>query len=323
MALRHYTFVDYATQAYTLLVAVLIVFLHDETVPWWGWLIGAHGLSLGLVHLLIRWHARGRPSNTLDILRHFYPLLLYIWFFTETGWLNRMVFKVYMDPMVIKWDQALFGFQPSVVFMQKLPYLAVSEVFYASYFSYYIMIAGVGFALFFRNRRHFFHYISVVSFVFYVCYTIYILVPIIGPRVFLEPVGGYHLPEQSRSLAPNPAYPEVVQRGVFFKIMAFVYQVFEAPGSAMPSSHVAIAVCTVFFSFLYLRRIRHVHLVMVILLCLATIYCRYHYVADVLTGLATAALLVPLGNWLYHVTEEPPSPTERSSNDVTGSVQRS
>jgi len=57
--------------------------------------------------------------------------------------------------------------------------------------------------------------------------------------------------------------------------------------------------CTVYFSFRYLRRIRHVHLVMAVLLCFATVYCRYHYAVDVLAGLAAAAVLIPLGNCLY------------------------
>jgi len=67
----------------------------------------------------------------------------------------------------------------------------------------------------------------------------------------------------------------------------------------MPSSHVAIALCTVFFSFRYLRKIRYVHLVMAVMLCLSTIYCRYHYAVDVVAGVLTAALLLPLGNYLY------------------------
>lgn len=297
--MKGYTFVDYATQAYALLVAVLIACLHDETVPYWRWLLVAHAVCLALVHCLVRGNAAPHPPRAIGFLRHFYPLLLYIWFFAETGWLNRMVFKEFMDPVTIRWDQALFGFQPSLLFMQKVPYLAVSELFYASYFSYYLMIAGVGLALFVRSRREFFHFISVISFVFYVCYVIYIFVPIIGPRVFLEDVGGYHLPEQTRLLEPHPEYPAAVTHGPFFKLMGFVYKVFEAPGSAIPSSHVAIAICTLFFSFLYLRRVRYFHLVVVVLLCLATIYCRYHYVVDVLAGLVTAALLIPLGNWLY------------------------
>jgi membrane-associated phospholipid phosphatase len=70
----------------------------------------------------------------------------------------------------------------------------------------------------------------------------------------------------------------------------------------LPSSHVAVAVCTVFFSFRYWRSIRFVHLAAATVLCLSTVYCRYHYVLDVLTGLLTAAVLVPAGNWLYYRT---------------------
>jgi membrane-associated phospholipid phosphatase len=81
--------------------------------------------------------------------------------------------------------------------------------------------------------------------------------------------------------------------------MGWVYHTFEAPGAAFPSSHVAVAIGTVCFSFRYLRSIRWSHLVIVVLLCLATIYCRYHYAVDVLAGGLTAAVLVPLGNRLY------------------------
>jgi membrane-associated phospholipid phosphatase len=84
-----------------------------------------------------------------------------------------------------------------------------------------------------------------------------------------------------------------------FGVMAWIYRVFESPGAAFPSSHVAIALCTLYFSFRYLRAIRYLHLVLVVLLCLSTIYCHYHYGVDVLAGLLTAAVLLRLGNWLY------------------------
>ncbi len=297
--MKHYTFVDYATQGYAALVGVLVFLFHNRTVPHLPWLLAAHAAGLVLVHSIIQWHSRRPSSKPLDFLRHFYPVLLYTWFFCETGWLNRMFFRGYLDPLVIHWDQALCGCQPSVLFMQKLPYLAVSELFYASYFTYYLMIPGVGLALFLRNRQQFFHYLSVISFVFYVCYTIYIFLPVIGPRVFFREIAGYTLPDDVQQLAPTDVYPDAVKSGVFFHIMAFIYRVFEAPGAALPSSHVAVALCTVFFSFLYLRPIRFAHLALALLLCLSTIYCRYHYVTDVLAGVITAAVLVPLGNWLY------------------------
>ena len=297
--MKHYTFVDYATQAYLALVGLLILLFHNHTVPAWPRLVAAHAAALVLIHGLIRLHGRGRPGWLLDFLRHFYPVLLYTAFFIETGLLNRMFFPDYLDPLVARWEQWLFGCQPSVLFMEALPWLAVSELFYAAYFSYYIMIAGVGLALFLRHRRQFFHYVSVVSFLFYVCYLIYIILPVIGSRTFFRQVDGYALPEPIQQLAVTDEYPAAVQAGVFFQIMKWIYREFESPGSAFPSSHVAVALCTVFFSFRYLRRIRYAHLGVAVLLCLSTVYCRYHYAVDVLAGLVTAAVVIPLGNWLY------------------------
>ena len=191
--------------------------------------------------------------------------------------------------------------------MDSLPWPAVSEVFYAAYFSYYVMVVGVGLALFYRNREQFFHYLSVISFVFYVCFLVYIFVPVEGPRVFFRELEGYRLPADVQPLAA-PAFPAAVKAGPFFRIMAWIYRWFESPGAAFPSSHVAAAIGTVCFSFRYLRSIRWPHLVVVVLLCLATIYCRYHYAVDVVAGGLTAAVLVPLGNRLYFKYRNAPEP---------------
>jgi len=308
---RHYQFIDYATQGYTLLVGLLVLVFHNASVPGWGWLVGAHALLLLLVHLMLRANGSGRGGGVLDFLRHFYPVLLYAVFYRESGMLSQMFVTGHLDPVVIRLEERLFGFQPSMQFMDSLPWIWVSEVLYGSYFSYYVMIAGVGLALFFRNREAFFHYVSVLSFVFYVCYLIYIFLPVIGPRVFSRSLGGYTLPPDVQAFAPLEAfpYPASITRGPFFRIMALIYDLFEAPGAALPSSHVAASICTVWFSFRYRLGIRYVHLVVVVLLCLSTVYCRYHYVIDVIAGLLTVAVLVPLGNWLFERYHEPqPAP---------------
>ncbi|MGO8677036.1 MAG: phosphatase PAP2 family protein [Limisphaerales bacterium] len=297
--MNRYVFVDYASQTYLALVGLLVLCFHNQTVPAWGWLVAAHAACMVAVHGLVQRPPAGRFAKPLDFLRHFYPVLLYLFFFSETGWLNRMFFTEFMDPMAIGWEQALFGCQPSIVFMEKLPWLPLSEIFYASYFSYYAMIAGVGVALYLRDRAQFFHYLSVMSFLFYICYVIYIFIPIIGPRLFLETIGGYHLPPAVWNMVAVHDYPAVIKTGPFFKLMKLVYELFEAAGSAMPSSHIAVAWCTVYFSFRYLKAIRYPHAVVAFLLTLATIYCRYHYCVDVMAGLVTCAILLPLGNRLY------------------------
>jgi len=246
-----------------------------------------------LLHGLLQWHAR-RPSNrALDFLRHFYPVLLYTAFFCETAWLNRMFFTRFQDSVVCQWDLALFGCQPGLVWMTQMPWLLLSELLFAAYFSYYVMIAGIGLALFFRDRRQFFHYVSVLSFVFYVCYLLYIVFPVAGP---IASVSADH-------------YPAGIKDGPFFHIMAWIYLTFESPGSAIPSSHVAVALVTVYFSFRYLPRIRFIHIPVTILLCISTIYCHYHYGVDVLAGILTAVLLLPLGNWLYSRFQTPEHPS--------------
>jgi membrane-associated phospholipid phosphatase len=296
--MKHYTFVDYATQGYVLVVGLLIVGLHGARLPLWPALVAAHVVTLAAVHLLIRFHGNGKAGRGGDFLRHFYPVPLYTGFYRETGELHHMIYPGFLDPVIIRLDQWVFGFQPSLAFMDHLPYLAVSEIFYAAYFSYYLMIAGVGLALFLRNREQFFHYVSVVSFVFYVCYLIYIFLPVMGPRSFFRDPKEYILPYEVQP-AEVPPFPEAIKVGPFYQVMAVIYRNLESPGAAFPSSHVALAVTTAWFSWLYLRRIRYLHLLDVVLLCLSTVYCRYHYAVDVVAGLLTAGLLVPLADRLY------------------------
>jgi len=296
---RGYTFVDYATAGYVLVVGLLILLFHGSTVQHWPWLVAGHFACLALIHCLVRARSHSTASKAVSFLTHFYPALLYAGLFAETGSLNQMFVSGFMDSTVVRWDQELFGCQPSLLLMQKLPFLLLSETLYAAYFSYYLMIGGVGLLLYLRNRDQFFHYISIVSFVFYICYLLYIFLPIVGPPILFRVIPGYQLPSELQRLAQDYPYPDNIKVGLFYKLMKWVYRVFEAPGAAIPSSHVAIALCTLYFSFRYLRPIRWVHLVLAILLCLATVYCRYHYVSDVLAGAATAAALIPLGNWLY------------------------
>jgi membrane-associated phospholipid phosphatase len=120
----------------------------------------------------------------------------------------------------------------------------------------------------------------------------------VGPRIYYRELVDFDLPPDVIP-AVVPQFPASVQAGPFFKLMAVIYHRFESPGAAFPSSHVAIALVTVYFSFLYLRQIRWLHLVLATLLCLSTVYGRYHYAVDVAAGALTTALMLPLGNWLY------------------------
>ena len=296
--MKNYTFVDYATQVYIAFVGLIVLGFHGAHLVVWPWLLLAHGLGLVLIHGLIQLAARFPANRLLDFLRHYYPIPLYLGFYPETELLNQLFFHGYLDAHFLRLEHWLFGWQPGLELMLRFPATWLAEVFYAAYFSFYLMIAGVGLALLVRDRRQFAHFISVVSFVLYVCYAIYIFLPVVGPRIVDLNLPGLALPLAALP-ATNYDPPESVQRAIFFRLMGWFYQHFESAGAAFPSSHVAVAICTVYFSFRYLPRIRHVHLLLALLLCVATVYGRYHYVVDVASGVLTAAVLIPLGNWLY------------------------
>lgn len=302
-----------------LLVGVLILMLHGAAVPIWPWLLLAHAVAIGCVHALIVFHAKFPDNQLLGFVRSYYPILLYGAFYRETGELNQMVVTGFVDPVFFRLEEKVFGGQPSVKFMEWLPHPWVSEIFYAAYFSYYVMIGGVGLALYLQNRRQFDHYLAVVSFVFYVCYLTYIFLPVIGPPLFHKTVHGYSLPPEFQPVEPLQV-PAGIESGLFYRIMGWIYENIEAPGAAFPSSHVAVALVTLYFSFLYLRPIRFVHLIAVLLLSLATVYCRYHFAVDVIAGAATALVLIPLGNWLYQRFQKP---QDSGTGDLQGATAQS
>jgi len=296
--LKDHTFVDYATQAYLVIVGLLILFFYHGPAGMEDSLLAAHVVCLLAIQALIRVSARRPGNRIIGFLRHFYPILLYPGLYRETGELNRMFVGAYLDGFFIRFEQALFGCQPSILFMEKLPWLPVSEIFYAAYFSFYVMVAGIGIVLYIQEKRRFWHYVSVISFVFYGCFLAFIFLPVVGSRVFYAAVPGFD--HAQLSFYPL-AFPAAVQAGPFFRLETWVYHA-EAPGGAFPSSHVALAICTLYFSWRFVPKIRWIHLVVVILLCASTVYCRYHYLVDVFAGILTAALLIPLGEWLYRKT---------------------
>jgi membrane-associated phospholipid phosphatase len=68
---------------------------------------------------------------------------------------------------------------------------------------------------------------------------------------------------------------------------------------AFPSGHTMITVAVLIVAWRRARRLFWVLLPVGTLLIFSTMYCRYHYLVDVLAGIVLAFATVPLGDRLY------------------------
>jgi membrane-associated phospholipid phosphatase len=295
LTLRGYRLVDYMTQAYVAAVGLIILLFHGRELPHWPLLAAGHAMILVAAHALIQCSRRSR-SGFVHMLRAFYPMILYTFLYCETHELDGLFYNGYLDGFVIDLDQIIFGSQLSRTLMARWPHLWLSEVLYVFYFSYYVMVLSVGLGMYFKEREHFWEYITIVSFLFFVCYLTYIFLPVMGPHGTRI---GVVFSGRLASVGPR-SVPGTLDSGFFYRLMAVIYRLVEPEGgAAFPSSHVVVAVATLWFTWRYFRPARWLHTLAVIMLCISTVYCGYHYAADVLAGLATAGLCVPLAVWMF------------------------
>jgi len=294
-AANSYRLVDWVTQGYLLLVALVALASHRGP---WLILVGGHVAALLGVHLLACSHPSSASSRRWRWLRDIYPLLLLFGLYSETLVINRMLGLPRIDPWLIAADERLFGCQPAEAMMAAFSQPWFSELMHLSYLSFYLMVGVLGFWLLLRNRPAFGHFVTVVACAFYACYGTYLFVPAVGPRILYQ-----DSPERSdftlrHGHAPR-SVPATVETGPCYRLLEVIEQHAEIAGAAFPSSHVALGLITAWFSWRYVRPVRWLHLVLALSICLSTVYTRAHYGVDVLAGLVTAGLLFGATQWAY------------------------
>ena len=233
------------------------------------------------------WRAR-RPEATgaLAVLFDYYVIGCVVVIFDGLGPLIRAVHPVDYDAALIAFDRTLFGTDPTVA-LEKIatPFLSdVLTLFYALYY-FHPIVLGTLVLLDDRARptaaRDFPRYAFVMVFVFYVSYACYFLVPAIGPRYTLAHAG------------PLP-------RGAIAQAIDHTLDVLEKnKRDCFPSGHTMVLTAVLLEAYRRSKKTFWAFLPFAAGLYVATVYCRYHYVADVIAGFALAFVTVPAGNALY------------------------
>jgi membrane-associated phospholipid phosphatase len=231
-------------------------------------------------------HRFPNPSGKLQILLDYYVIGCVLAIFDGLGPLIRAVNPVDRDALLIAFDRRLFGVDPTAA-LERFATPLLSDVLTVFYALYYFHPIVLGTLVYFddRNRtpakRDFSRYTFVMVLVFFVSYAGYFLVPAVGPRFTVNHAGPLPRGAVSRAIDDTLNKLESNKRDCF------------------PSGHTMVVTAVALEAARRSRRTFWCFLPFAIGLVIATVYCRYHYVADVLAGLALAFVTVPLGNALY------------------------
>lgn len=224
-------------------------------------------LVLHLVALVAATTVVLSPRPGLRRVRDLLPLLLGPFLYVELRWLIPGVGRPHSDALVIGWEHAVFGGNPSATWALAMPWTALSECLHFAYASYYAIVLVPPIVLYARGKRDAFAATMLaLTLVYGACFTTYLLFPVDGPRYLVGPADAPHGP-----------------------VRDFVLHLLEAGssrGTAFPSSHVAASVVAALCALTFQRRIGTVVSVLTLGLALATVYGGFHYGVDALAGAA-------------------------------------
>lgn len=217
------------------------------------------------------------------LLREAYPLAFLAYFFVAVTTFDTVLFRNDLDPWFIALENSLFGSVPSSWLMLRFNSLLLSELLHGAYVLYYATIPGFALWLYVKNRRALPEYITVVMCIFYIACLTYIILPVVGGR-FDE---------------ATKAMTETYRHGPFTRIMALIYRTSDHAGAAFPSTHVIISLVIALTARRHAAPIAAALTLNAALILVATVYCGYHYVADLAGALVYVGLFYPLALKLY------------------------
>jgi membrane-associated phospholipid phosphatase len=272
---RGVSIIDRLTLSYVTFV-LLVVISRQEHVK--------HAEAIALIHLGLLFgigllaYLRARGNRVAATIGTWYPIFLFGFFFEEIGFIVHAFHPGWFDPWLISLEYRVLGVHATVWVEQYSSYWA-TEILQLAYTSYLVLTLGLA-VYFARRSQETPLQILVVStcVAYYLGYLIFVLFPIESPHHTLSGL-------QQVQLVGGP----------FTAVIDWIEQYGRVHGGAFPSAHVSGSVVVLICAWRYARRVGYALLPLVTAICIATVYGRYHYVADVLAGIVMALIGCSVG----------------------------
>lgn len=250
-----------------------------------------------------RWPT-GLAERSARWVRDWYAQAVFLFCFEELRILVHLLHAGWRDSLLIRFDRWLTGADPAVWFAG-ISTPALNEFMQAAYLTYFFYLTVLGASLYREGETTFetacaitpaatdaprpYWTVMTGSMAAYsIGYVISILFPIESPYFSMASL---HLPE----LRGGPAT----------SLINLIEHFGRVHGGAFPSAHVSGSFVALLGAWKYRRWMFWIFLPCFLAMCTATVYGRYHYVADVLAGIVVGTAGYCAGEWLTRA----PAPT--------------
>lgn len=222
-------------------------------------------------------------SPAISYINVFMPLFVVLFAFDSLSSLTHHLNPSDMDPALARLDLLVFGEHPGVL-LERAIHPVLTTVLQLCYTSYYFLPVTLCLILYFSGEHdRFDRAVFGIVLGFFASYIGYLLVPALGPRVYIDGLFNHDL-----------------MRGPLAAGINDTLNMLEGENrDAFPSGHTEIVLIVLTYAWAYRKWFFWVALPLVSGLIFSTVYLRYHYFVDVAAGAALAPLCVWAAGAIY------------------------
>jgi len=276
---------DLLTLFFLVLLAGLAVFSAPANPSWAGLFATYAALAVAILAAAL-YRTRVGPAKKGFHLSVVTTVISLAIIFNSLGALIAGIHATTFDPHLIAIDHAMFGVHPTV-WLERLVNPMLTALLQFAYISYYFIPISLGVVLIAKGRfGEFEEVLFGILLCFYLSYVGYLLVPAIGPRFTLS-----HL--QTGDLQVSP-FIETIQDAL--------NALEKNKTDAFPSGHTAVSLMCLYYAWKEREKKLFAVLIPVVTgLLISTVYLRYHYVIDIIAGIALTGLTIALAPGLQRL----------------------
>ena len=230
-------------------------------------------------------------------LHYWYLVPLIFMFFKELYLMVDPIRGIIYDDILVEIDRFIFGADPTVeLYKITNPYL--TELLQIVYGTFFFLPVILGIDLILRDKSEEFHRAAfAIVYGFILSFIGYLIVPAIGPRFTLHNFETNNI--EMPGLFLTNILREIVNSGESIPFgtqnpAAIVQR------DAFPSGHTQITLLVMYLAVKFKSRFKYFFLINGTLLIFATVYLRYHYVIDLLGGIAFMIFTIWSGSYIFN-----------------------